>query len=167
MQVHQVQQARVTPGRGFLLPVERPVNGKLYLMALAAIVLQPYAAAAQPSSGVVHEYRIPDSELPSRPPSIGFLIGVHPGPGNAYGYPYVREVVRGSVAETAGLMVGDTIVSIDGRDMRHDDFFPVKVAGTRYVMLVRRGTEELELVYVYPQVVESAGREQPTAAPPE
>jgi membrane-associated protease RseP (regulator of RpoE activity) len=143
------------------------VNAKPYLLAFAIILLRPHMGHAQPSSGVVHEYRVPDSEIPSRPPPSGFRFGVRPGPGNAYGYPDVREVVSGSAADAAGLEVGDVIVAVDGRDMRYEDFFPVKVAGTRYVMLVRRGEEELELLYTYPQVESSPRRETPAAAPPE
>lgn len=139
------------------------MSAKLYLLVIAPILLHAHVAHAQPSSGAVHEYRVPDEEISSRPPPLGFLFGVRPGPGNAYGYPDVRTVVSGSAADAAGLKVGDVIVAVDGRDMRYEDFFPVTVAGTRYVMLVRRGEEELELVYTYPRTEPNTQQETSAA----
>jgi S1-C subfamily serine protease len=92
---------------------------------------------------------------------------MRPGPGNVYTHPYVWLVIPGSAAEAAGLMVGDTILSIDGRDARYGIAFPVQVAGTRYVILVRRGAEELELTYVFPAANDTPVAERSTAAPPE
>lgn len=143
------------------------MNKASHLMAAAALLLlHPGAAHAQPSPGTATEHTYTYPQAPRRGPGWGFATGMRPGPGNSYNYPYVRTVISGSAAEAAGLMVGDTIISVDGRDMRYGPFFPVQVAGTRYVMLVRRGTEEIELVYTFPKL-EEAPREGTPAAPPE
>jgi S1-C subfamily serine protease len=127
-------------------------------------LLHSGVAYAQPETGV-REYRFPNVE--QRTPVTGFTFGMRPGQGNSYTYPFVESIVPGSAAEAAGLMVGDTIISVDGRDMLHGQLFPVKVPGTRYVMLVRRGSEEMEIVYTYPQVEQAPKREDAAAAPPE
>ncbi|HEX6038626.1 hypothetical protein [Longimicrobium sp.] len=130
------------------------------------LLLHPQMAHAQPGSGTRHEYTFPGAEIPPRGPSWGFSTIMRPGPGNdPYVYPIVGTVWSGSAAAAAGMMAGDTIIAIDGQDMRYHPFFPVRVAGTRYLMLVRRGAEELELVYVYPKEENPPG-EQPAAAPP-
>lgn len=143
-------------------------NTKSCLLVVAAILfLRADAAHAQPSSGTVRERTYANPEASTREPRWGFATGMRPGPGNAYTHPYVWLVVPGSAAETAGLMVGDTILSIDGRDIRYGPFFLVEVPGTRYVMLVRRGTEELELTYIFPAAKDTPPAERPAAAPPE
>jgi S1-C subfamily serine protease len=83
---------------------------------------------------------------------------MNPGPRNAYGYPYVTEIAAHSNAERAGLAVGDTIVAINGRDARQPPLFPVQEPGTRYVLRVRRGEEELELRYTFPGATDIHGR---------
>lgn len=140
----------------------------LYLLALAGLLmLSPSVAHAQANSANTHTrtrtYTNPEAS--SRGPRWGFSTTMYPGPGNAYTHPVVRSVVSGSAAEAAGLMVGDTIVSVDGRDMRDSPFFPQQVPGTRYVMLVRRGNEEVELTYTYPQADASPQGEGETRRP--
>lgn len=125
---------------------------KSYLLAIATLLLlHPVVAHGQPGSGTVRQHTFERPQAAQRGPDLGFTFAVRPGPGNVYTHPIVRSITSGSAAAAAGLMVGDTIVSVDGRDMRYETFFPVKVAGTRYVMLVRRGDEEIELTYTYPQ----------------
>ncbi len=141
------------------------MKAKSFLLAFATVLLHPLVGHAQPESPVVHEVTFPGVEGPPQGPPSGFLIMFRPGPGNAYTHPIVRSVVAGSAADAAGLKVGDVIVAVDGRDMRHDLFFPVEVAGTRYVMLVRRGEEELELVYTYPHKEQSTPQDTPPANP--
>ena len=145
-----------------LFGMDTLVNAKLYLLALATtVLLHPCVAHAQPNSAGVrtHTYTYPDT--PHRGPNWGFTIAMSPGPGNSYNYSYVRSVVTGSAAQEAGLMVGDTIVAVDGRDVRAAVLFPVQAAGMRYVILVRRGAEELELIYTFPKTEESPRREDP------
>jgi S1-C subfamily serine protease len=142
------------------------VRPKVYILASAAIfLLAPSVARGQRADSViVRTFTYPDAQ--GRGPGTGFMIAMSPGPGNSYNYSYVHSIVSGSAAEAAGLMVGDTIVSIDGRDMLHGELFPVRVQGTRYRMLVRRGSEEIELVYIYPETAQAAPRESPAAASP-
>lgn len=140
------------------------MNAKAYLLAIAIVLLHPCVGQAQPGSPEVHSVTFPGVEVPPQGPASGFLIMFRPGPGNAYTHPIVRSVVAGSAADAAGLKVGDVIVAVDGRDMRYEQLFPVEVAGTRYVMLVRRGEEELELVYTYPRKQQSTQQDTSTAA---
>jgi S1-C subfamily serine protease len=128
------------------------VHTNRYLLAAAGLlILCPTVAHAQQGSASTQTRTYTYPEASPRGARWGFSIIMYPGPGNAYAHPIVRSVDTGSAAEAAGLMVGDTIISVDGRDMRYEPFFPRQVAGTRYVMLVRRGDEEVELTYTYPQ----------------
>ncbi|HEX5727255.1 MAG TPA: PDZ domain-containing protein [Longimicrobiaceae bacterium] len=134
------------------------------LLALTGVLaLQSCLAAAQSTAPPGGQ---PEARTATNPGSArrgvdwGFSIGMTPGPANAYGYPYVVSVTKGSNAERAGLVVGDTILSVDGRDARQPPLFPSLVAGTRYVLRIRRGQEERELIYTFPRT--ETGR-----APPE
>lgn len=82
--------------------------------------------------------------------SLGFSVGMTPGPNNAYTYPFVVEVEPGSAAARAGLALGDTILASDGNDVRGSRLLPEPRAGKRYVLRVRRNGEERELIYIYP-----------------
>ena len=135
------------------------VNMKLPLLAVAAFLLvRPCTASGQANPPTARTTTYPS---PARTgPGLGFTTAMRPGPGNSYTYSFVDSVASGSAAERAGLMVGDTIIAVDGRDVRMAPLFPVNVAGTRYVILVRRSTEELELTYIYPGADESPRREE-------
>jgi C-terminal processing protease CtpA/Prc len=138
------------------------MNMKLALLAIAAFLLvHPCTANGQANPATVRTTTYPSPS--GRGPGWGFSIAMRPGPGNSYTYSFVASVTSGSAAERAGLMVGDTIIAVDGRDVRLGPLFPVRVAGTRYVILVRRGTEELELTYIYPEAEQSPRREGPDA----
>jgi len=52
------------------------------------------------------------------PPPPGFAWGIEGTPGEPYPYPEIKTVVPGSNAAQAGLMVGDTLVSVNGHDLR-------------------------------------------------
>jgi C-terminal processing protease CtpA/Prc len=86
------------------------------------------------------------------------------GPNLEYTHPYITEVVKGSTAEEAGLAVGDTILSVDGRDTRQPPMFPDESPGVRHLMRIRRAGEEMELTFVMPA---SAARSRTTPARPE
>lgn len=136
------------------------MNMKLPLLAIAAFLLvHPCTADGQANPPTTRTTTYPSP--PGSGPGRGFTTRMRPGPGNAYTYSFVDSVASGSAAERAGLMVGDTIIAVDGRDVRAAPLFPVKVAGTRYVILVRRGTEELELTYIYPGAEQTPRREGP------
>jgi beta-lactamase regulating signal transducer with metallopeptidase domain len=57
-------------------------------------------------------------------------------------YPAVSRVDAGSPAAAAGLAVGDTIVSSNGRDTKLGGIFPDRTPGAEYVLRVRRGGVE-------------------------
>ncbi len=73
---------------------------------------------------------------------------MNPGPHNEYTYPYITGVKADSPAARVGLVVGDTILAVDGRDGRNAALFPADSAGTRHVIRVAHGTVR-ELVYFY------------------
>jgi hypothetical protein len=81
------------------------------------------------------------SYTPVRP--IVIRPGEQPAPMNIY--PAVSRVTAGSPAERAGLMVGDTIVSANGRDARLGRIFPDGTPGTEYTVRIRRDGAEREL----------------------
>ncbi len=81
------------------------------------------------------------SYKPARP--LVVRPGDPPTPLNVY--PAVSRVASGSPAERAGLAVGDTIVSANGRDARLGRIFPDRVPGTEYTVRVRRGGADREL----------------------
>lgn len=136
------------------------MNMKLHLLALAAFLLvHPSVVESQANPGTERTITFPSA--PQSGPGRGFSTAMRPGPGNSITHSFVDSVASGSAAERAGLMVGDTIIAVDGRDVRMAPLFPVKVAGTRYVILVRRGTEELELTYIYPEAEQTPRREGP------
>lgn len=135
---------------------------KLVLAAAAALALQAGAAAAQggepPRPGGVLRHTTFANGNPANGSvarTFGFAWGVssRPGPDQrpVFDHPYVTVVLPGSNAARAGLAVGDTIVSVNGRDTRQPPLFPVRRAGTEYTLLVRRGGEERELTYVFPE----------------
>lgn len=76
------------------------------------------------------------------------------------GFPTVSRVEQGSPAATAGLRVGDAIVSLNGRDSRDGPLFTRVDPGTRYVIRVRRGDEEREvtLTVARPEAMYAAQR---------
>src|SRR5262249_52530808 len=87
----------------------------------------------------------------------GFVFGIEGRPGEPYPYPEIKTVVPGSNAAQAGLMAGDTLVSVDGRDLRRPaPLFPDRTPGAKDVMRVRRGGEELELTFTYPALPDNA-----------
>jgi predicted metalloprotease with PDZ domain len=63
-------------------------------------------------------------------------------------HPVVRMVVDGSGAAQAGIRVGDVLLSVNGKDAREGRLFPDRQPGTRYVVRIRRGTEEREVTLV-------------------
>jgi len=130
-----------------------------HILAFTGLLLLPAAALSQSGSEPENRPRThTNRNAGAAPPRWGFAVGMRPGPNNTYGYPYVHTVVKGSNAERAGLAVDDTILSVNGRDARRPPLFPVREAGTRYVLRVRRGREEMELTFIYPET--PAARQQ-------
>jgi carboxyl-terminal processing protease len=83
----------------------------------------------------------------TQPPArswMGFAILTRTG-----GYPRVVGVLEGSPAAQAGMVEGDTVLAVDGKDFVQDPadlraFEP----GQRFTVRVRRGGRELDLVVV-------------------
>jgi S1-C subfamily serine protease len=127
------------------------VNLRTPALILAAAALIPAGARAQTAPGAT---RTMVHQLPAGHAPLGFGWAVTPRPrpdgSLGYSYPVIREVTEGSAAARAGLAVGDTLLTVNGRDARLPPFFPNRTAGVRYVLRVRRGDEERELTYVYP-----------------
>jgi S1-C subfamily serine protease len=124
---------------------------KLLAIALITVAATASQAAAQSAASPrVRSGSATDASAGARVP-LGYTIAMFPGPGNAYTYPIVTGVTSGSNAERAGLAVGDTLIAVNDHDLREaGPAFPVREAGTRYVIRVRRGGEEKELVYIFP-----------------
>jgi C-terminal processing protease CtpA/Prc len=134
-------------------------------LALAALLALGAGRAAgqrdrQPprEGGVLQHTAIPNNVNPAASGvarTFGFAWGMEtqrqPDRSLRFGHPYVTVVVAGTNAARAGLAVGDTIMTVNGRDTRQPPLFPVRRAGTEYVLLVRRGGEERELTYVFPE----------------
>jgi hypothetical protein len=94
------------------------------------------------------------SYKPDRP--IRVYPGDEPKPLNVY--PEVSGVSPGSPAARAGLLTGDTIVSVNGRDGRLGRIFPNTIPGTEYAIRVRRdGTEREVRLIVGPDTRPAAG----------
>lgn len=99
------------------------------------VTLGPDLSQPRGAVGMSWSYR-PASPIVIRP-------GDQPTPPDVY--PAVGRVAPGSPAEQAGLMAGDTIVSVNGRDARLGRIFPDRVPGTEYTVRVRRGGADREL----------------------
>lgn len=75
-----------------------------------------------------------------------------PGP-----YPEIQSVTTGSVPERAGFQVGDTLVSVNGRDAREHPLFPDLAAGAQYRVLIRRNGVEHEVGFTLAGELASTG----------
>lgn len=134
---------------------------RLYLYALgaAALLLTNDSLVAQASAPAAPDtatrtvvngrttIRYPNA---NRPPSGGFAVRMNSGPNLTYTHPFVTQVVKGSAAEEAGLMVGDTIIAVDGRDTRQPSVLVDPAPGIRHLFRIRRAGEEIELTFVMP-----------------
>ena len=70
----------------------------------------------------------------------------------------------GSAAARAGFHLGDVLLSVNGRDMREARPFRLQNGETRWVVRIRRGAEEKELVMEVPSSMRSPSPSPP--APP-
>jgi hypothetical protein len=86
-----------------------------------------------------------------------FLIGAYisgaavSGPDGKYrfaDYPLVSVVLPGSPAALSGMLVGDRILSENGRDAREGRLFATDTLGASYRLRVKRGEELLEFTLV-------------------
>ncbi|HET7234425.1 MAG TPA: PDZ domain-containing protein [Longimicrobium sp.] len=130
----------------------------LVSLLVAALTSAPGIALAQEAS--------PGSDpavrtviLNRAPPPLGFSVKFSLTDGGPDPYPEIITVVPGSNAALAGMAVGDTLLSVNGRDAsERTPLFPDRTPGTKYTMRVRRDGEDIELIFSFPVV--------PPAAPP-
>jgi len=89
----------------------------------------------------------------TNPPRLGIAMELHrDGTGAGAGI-RLTSIIPGSVAEQAGLKVGDVIVSIAGQPAKIDGLRAVVQrlpAGTWLPLKVKRGNEEIEIVARFP-----------------
>lgn len=127
------------------------------LAALAAMAVHAGGARAQamPQGGVPAGVVVQGgtvSRVSSAPP-LGFGYTGQPAFGEDgrprfADFPVVTRVQPDSPPARAGIAVGDAIVAVNGHDGREPGLFRQRAAGTRYVVKVRRGTEEKEITFV-------------------
>jgi C-terminal processing protease CtpA/Prc len=110
------------------------------LLAVAAVALlgAPGAAQAQRRDTVTS-----GTTIINRRPNAYIGLGTSYQRGK---HLLVAAVAEGSPAASAGLAVGDTLISVDGHDTREPGpLFPGLAPGRRYTLIVERDGEELEL----------------------
>lgn len=126
----------------------------LVALALALLAGGTHAQTAPPATGGAAQAG--ERHVARRAPSggpLGFNFGTGPvsilpgGALRAANPPTVRLVVAGSNAQRAGLMVGDSIVTVNGHDAREIAVFHDRRPGTRYVLRVRRGGEDRVIAF--------------------
>ena len=95
----------------------------------------------------------PDPSRPARTARTGFQIGFRmigsPDGARVVGHTWVSRVLPGTGAARAGLRAGDVILAVNGADARAPGSLGALVTqqpGTRYVLRIRRGAEELDVV---------------------
>jgi membrane-associated protease RseP (regulator of RpoE activity) len=79
-------------------------------------------------------------------------------------YPTIIRLDSGSVAARAGFRLGDVLLSVNGRDMREARPFRLQGGEMHWVVRIRRGAEEKELVMEIPSSMRSPSP-SPTAPP--
>ncbi|HEX8392407.1 MAG TPA: PDZ domain-containing protein [Longimicrobium sp.] len=120
---------------------------------LAAALIPRDARAQQIPAGV----RVTGSEvvMSRRPgPAIGISYTGNPvrgedGQMRFADYPVITGVDANSSAGRAGFRAGDVILRVNGKDARERGLFGQRTPGARYSVLVRRGTEEREINFVF------------------
>lgn len=117
---------------------------KLYraILLCAALLTSAVSAGAQEST-------VPTGRRVRADVGFGldFQMSMTPAGMQPTGHPRVSSVRAGSNAQAAGLAVGDLLLAVDGRDtQRPGRWFADAVPGRRYVLRVRRGQQEMEIV---------------------
>jgi len=89
-----------------------------------------------------------DETPPPERPRLGVLLA------QGEGAPRINQVVKGSVAETAGLQAGDYVVVAAGVEIRNPDDLVDIVArqafGTWLPLTIRRDGKEIDLIARFP-----------------
>jgi len=83
-------------------------------------------------------------QLPRPTVYFGFDWGLQSGE-----HPVITKVSPGSPAARAGMVAGDRVIAVDGRDtLEHGMMFAGSAPGRRYTLRVQRGAAQHELVIV-------------------
>lgn len=136
---------------------------KLHILALAVAcaALVPAHVHAQFDTTETSRTMTRRNPNPSRNgPTVGISLGFSGmrRTGQLTDYPVVTRLMAGGPGERAGLMVGDTLRSVNGRDARQPPVFPNRAPGARYVLRIRRRGEDREIVMVIPATAPAAPR---------
>ena len=134
---------------------------KGFALVLAAAALLPARAHAQVDTAASHArareagaggFRaMAQNANRNRGPSTGVSLGfVGFSREGLSQYPVVVGLSPGGPGEKAGMMVGDTIRAVNGRDGRLLPLWPNRAPGVRYVVRVRRAGEDREVTLVLP-----------------
>jgi membrane-associated protease RseP (regulator of RpoE activity) len=127
-------------------------------LVAAAAALHPGHASAQGSTALPRgAEQMPDGSvrMSRRPgPSIGIAYTGNPVVGEDgqirfAEHPVVTGVEPNSSAARAGILPGDVLLAVNGRDARERGLFGQRVYGTRYTLRIRRGTEERDIAFVF------------------
>lgn len=121
----------------------------------AAILLSAEAAAAQSHTAAGASPAGSTTEQPGRPRrpatytglDIRYVVSVSPDGRDTRAFPLVRGVAEGSPGQLAGIVAGDVIVEVNGRDSREDRVMWLE-PGVRYTLRLRSGEQEREVVLV-------------------
>lgn len=144
---------------------------KIRLLALAlgtCLALHPSDARAQDATAPEMRSRttVRNPNANRSGPRTGVSLGFSGfSPGRLKEFPTVRALTSGGSGERAGLMVGDTIRTVNGRDARQLPVFPNRAPGARYVLRIRRGGEDREVTMVLPNTPPTPTTSATPAAP--
>ncbi|MFL5386325.1 MAG: PDZ domain-containing protein [Longimicrobiaceae bacterium] len=130
-------------------------------MKLRASVLVAFLLALLLAPGAAGQGTRDPATIPS---PTGMLYGgmdLELWPDGSYrvvNFPRVVRVDSGSVSARAGFRLGDVLLSVNGRDVREPRPFRLQPGEVRWVVRIRRGEEEKELVMEVPPSMRPASR---------
>lgn len=120
-----------------------------WLVAVCAAYPSASCATTPATNPITVPSNVQSVSNQARPGYTGlyFHTSVIIGPDGGYtpGYPAVDHMEAGSPAEKAGLSKGDLILEVNGTDSRKAGSLAF-AAGVKYVLRIRRGEEEREIV---------------------
>jgi predicted metalloprotease with PDZ domain len=125
--------------------MKRSKCGAVLAAVLVTSVLTTAEVAAQGSRPGTGNGEVIQLRQPPARSWVGFAAVVR-----NMGRMVITEVEEGSPAAAAGFVVGDSIMAVDGRDAMvapRPNFHQLS-PGTEYVVRVRRGTGEVDLILV-------------------
>lgn len=124
----------------------------LALAAACAVLLPAHVHAQVDTTQMSRSITRRNPGSPRNGPTVGISLGFvgFGQAGQLADYPTVVGLLKGGPGERAGLVVGDTLRTVNGRDARQPPVFPNRAPGARYVLRIRRRGEDREIVMVIP-----------------